>query len=121
MKKNYANKEDPMLVLLDAMMSEGNPSDAILRQESRGQENFVKSETLPRKYYDQSLLEGWGIVFGEAADDLFVYVTLPDGWIKRPTDHSMWSELVDGEGKVRATIFYKAAFYDRDAFMNISK
>jgi predicted secreted protein len=29
----------------------------------------------------------------------------------------MWSYIVDDEGTQRVAIFYKAAFYDRDAFM----
>lgn len=58
-----------------------------------------------------------GIVFGDPVDDLFVSVQLPDGWHKEPADHSMWSDLLDDRGRKRASIFYKAAFYDRDAFI----
>ena len=46
---------------------------------------------------------------------------MPNGWKKQATDHSMWSELIDDKGKVRATIFYKAAFYDQRAFLNLVK
>ena len=59
-----------------------------------------------------------GVVYGEDVDDLFVNVTLPPSWQVNPTDHSMWSELVDSDGVVRAQIFYKAAFYDRSAFIS---
>ena len=31
----------------------------------------------------------------------------------------MHSNLVDDKGRIRATIFYKAAFYDRDAHMSL--
>ena len=62
-----------------------------------------------------------GIVFGKEVDDLFVEVTLPAGWKKEATDHSMWSKLVDDKGRERASIFYKAAFYDRDAHINITQ
>jgi hypothetical protein len=48
-------------------------------------------------------------------------VSLPPGWKVVPTDHSMWSDLVDAKGEKRASIFYKAAFYDRDAFIRIEK
>lgn len=44
-------------------------------------------------------------------------VELPDGWKKVGTNHDMHSDLVDETGKVRASIFYKAAFYDRRADM----
>ncbi len=32
----------------------------------------------------------------------------------------MWNELVDDKGRVRASFFYKGAFYDRDAFINFN-
>ena len=51
-------------------------------------------------------------------DDLFYLCELPNGWMKQATDHSMWSNLIDSNGRVVATIFYKAAFYDRAAFIN---
>ena len=54
-------------------------------------------------------------------DDLFFNVKLPDGWEIRATDHPMWNELVDARGEVRAEFFYKAAFYDRGAFINFKE
>jgi hypothetical protein len=53
-------------------------------------------------------------------DPLFQYVEMPPGWKKQRTDHSMWSDLLDDKGRKRGSIFYKAAFYDRDAFMNLT-
>ena len=92
-------------------------------QEARGQKQFVRSETLPRKfnYGNRQQFEQMGLVFGEFADDLFINVTLPPGWKKQATSHSMWSHLTDELGRERASIFYKAAFYDRDAFININR
>jgi hypothetical protein len=52
-------------------------------------------------------------------DPIFCLAELPKGWKKRPTEHSMWSELVDENNVVKAEIFYKAAFYDRSAFMRL--
>lgn len=92
----------------------------IERQEAEGQRIFVASEVLPIDC-PQSELEALGFKFGEPVDDLFVAVQFPDGWKKKATDHSMWSELIDPEGKVRASIFYKAAFYDRKAHMSLDK
>jgi hypothetical protein len=91
-------------------------------QEARGQKDFVANNTLPIKcnFCTREQLEEMGIVFGEPVDDLFVEVQLPKGWKKVPTDHSMWSDLVDAEGHKRASIFYKAAFYDRDAFIGLA-
>lgn len=94
-------------------------SAAIESSESRGQDELVRSAVLPSKMSpkDRSLLEANGVVFGDPVDgdDMFVHVTLPLGWMKRPTDHAMWSDLVDEKGRKRAAIFYKAAFYDRSA------
>jgi hypothetical protein len=42
---------------------------------------------------------------------------LPAGWKKVATEHSMWSDLLDDQGRKRAAIFFKAAFYDYSAFI----
>lgn len=98
-------------------------SRTIEMQEGQGQRSFVASETLPANLNDsQPILEKFGVKFlGPVdGDPLFQYVELPKGWEKGATDHSMWSKLVDDKGRDRASIFYKAAFYDRDAFLNIT-
>lgn len=110
-------EHDPLWLLLDAQAHGIGPT--IERQEANGQASFVASTTLPvdMSAADRELLEQSGVQFGEPVpgDSLFQYVELPAGWSKRGTDHSMWSELVDADGNVRARIFYKAAFYDRRA------
>lgn len=115
-------KEDPALLLLEALLG-GNSAHAIERQEKRGQVALVNSCALPIKFNSgtKEQLEGFGVVFGEPIDDLFCNATLPEGWKKMATDHSMWSKLIDQQGRERASIFYKAAFYDRDAFINVSR
>lgn len=92
-------------------------------QEAAGQRAFVANETLPKEclYCTRKQLEQMGIVFGEDAGDLFMRVQLPEGWSKIATDHSMWSKLVDDKGRERATIFYKAAFYDRRAHIGLTR
>ncbi len=98
-------------------------------QESRGQRELVNSCQMPaknnsygsnkRSVTDQYKL--MGIKVSETQDkndDLFLEVELPEGWKKEATDHSMWSNLLDHKGRRRASIFYKGAFYDRDAFIN---
>ena len=60
-------------------------------------------------------------MFGEKVNELFIEAQLPEGWEKIATDYSMWSKLVDEQGRERASIFYKAAFYDQRAHMNITK
>ncbi len=103
----------------------GNPS-AIERQEAEGQKELVESQQLPRKCNsprginaaEQYHKMGIKVFTGSKGDDLFLGVKLPDGWKKKATDHSMWNELIDDKGRKRASFFYKAAFYDRDAFVN---
>jgi len=92
-------------------------------QEAQGQQDFVASETLPIEcnFCKREQLEAMGIVFGEEIDDLFIEARLPEGWEKAPTDHSMWSKLIDEQGRERAAIFYKAAFYDRSAHISLTR
>ncbi|HUC01359.1 MAG TPA: hypothetical protein VMA75_00440 [Candidatus Paceibacterota bacterium] len=116
-----ATKRNPAGFLLDALVV--GSSNAIELQVSQGQRELVNSTTLPtqmggcRDYDTKKILEAAGVKFGEVVedDDLFQYVELPAGWKKVSTDHSMHSNLVDDKGRVRARIFYKAAFYDRRA------
>lgn len=68
--------------------------------------------------YTREQYEKMGITIAGEYDDLFWDVTLPAGWEIKATDHSMWNELFDDKGRKRASFFYKAAFYDRDAFIN---
>lgn len=77
---------------------------------------------LPRKG-PKAEAESLGFVFGENIEDgtdLFVAVTAPDGWDIKRTDHSMWSNFVDEQGRIRGRQFYKGAFYDLDAFYSFN-
>ena len=97
----------------------GNPN-AIEDQEARGQQELVNSSQLPVEVRGKEKLEELGVVFGPPCEDdpLFCNASLPDGWNIKATDHSMHSDVIDSDGKVTATIFYKAAFYDRKAHMS---
>ena len=88
-------------------------------QEAQGQRDLCASGQRLPKRMDRTAVEAMGIKIGADADELFVYAELPEGWQIKPTDHSMWSDLVDAAGKKRAAIFFKAAFYDRKAFMRV--
>lgn len=124
MKKSPTNtteqiNSNPLLALLTAM-------GGIEAQEAQGQRELANSDTLPTRVLTtngKAILESFGVKFigPVEGDSLFQFCELPTGWSKRPTDHSMWSELVDEEGRVRAMIFYKAAFYDRDAFIRLCR
>ena len=94
----------------------------IERQEAAGQRALVESTMLPKEIRGatQEQLTAIGFEFGADVDELFVTCELPPGWTKRGTEHSMYSDLLDEQGRKRAGIFYKAAFYDRRADMRMS-
>ncbi len=123
MKNRITNtsKQDPIVTLAEHMFTK-NP---IERSEARGQQELVNSEVLPTKWMHGSkkeTLEQFGVIFGDIVegDEMFQNVTLPVGWEKKATEHSMWSELYDDKGRKRASIFYKAAFYDRSAHISLA-
>lgn len=109
------SKTDPLLLLADAM-GPGGSGASIERMEAQGQRELVNSETIPARGSDA--LAEIGVSLGEvAADDpMFRKAVLPAGWRREASDHSMWSYVVDELGRRRISMFYKAAFYDRDAF-----
>lgn len=85
-------------------------------QEKAGQQMLVASSDLPKDMSpNREAFEAVGFKFGEDVDELFVKCTLPAGWKREASDHSMWSYIVDEEGRKRVGVFYKAAFYDRRA------
>ena len=69
--------------------------------------------------YTRVQYEKMGIDIVNDFDDLFWNVKLPEGWEIKATEHPMWNEVRDAQGRKRMTFFYKAAFYDRDAFSNL--
>lgn len=95
----------------------------IEESEKRGQMDLKLADELPIDGSKEirEKLEALGFVFGADVDDLFVACKLPEGWTKEPTDHSMWSNLLDPQGRKRGMIFYKAAFYDRKAHMQMER
>ncbi|WP_339193961.1 hypothetical protein MKY95_19360 [Paenibacillus sp. FSL P4-0176] len=127
------NKRDELELFMGAMLGEGQ-SSTIERQEKRGQTELTNASRLPCKYngnlheqgtYIERLRE-MGIEtvqdYNEqySKGDLFFDVKLPDGWNIKPSEHHMWSYLTDNKNNERASIFYKAAFYDRDAFLRFN-
>ena len=95
-------------------------------QEKQGQLVLAENEMLPiegtSKPEERAAFERLGFVFGDVEPEqrpIFVACKFPKGWKKVPTEHSMWSQLVDDQGRERAMIFYKAAFYDRNAHMSL--
>lgn len=123
MPKNTSKRaHDNPLEFLAAAMSMGS-SGAIEHQESVGQRDLCHSDSLPSDMREgcREALESIGAKFGDIdpSDPIFIPCTLPLGWTKKGTDHAMWSHLLDDKGRKRGSIFYKAAFYDRSAHMNM--
>lgn len=109
-------KKDQIIENLIAAAKPGG----IEAQEKAGQIEQSFAATLPKEMRpDRSAFEKLGFVFGKE-DDLFVEAVFPDGWRKRPTEHSMWTHVLDEKEQKRAAIFYKAAFYDRRAHVRLS-
>lgn len=105
----------------NAIMSE--TPGGIEAQEAAGQHELCQTSRLPRQMLHgctRERLEAMGIVFHGEVDDLFVAVTLPDGWAVVPTEHHMWNELIDEKKRKRAAIFYKAAFCDRSSHISLN-
>ena len=91
---------------------------------ARGQKALVCSIRLPVEVRgDKQKLLDAGVIFGAQCegDKLFCAATLPPGWTRQPTDHLRWSKLVDADGVERASMFYKAASYDRAAFLFVTE
>lgn len=118
--------KDPVeaMLILAASMGPGGLNQAIAEQERAGQAQLVNSEQLPTDLNGcgKADFEALGISFGDPTpgDPLFQSATLPDGWKREAADHDMWSYVVDQFGRRRIAVFYKAAFYDRRAFMSIN-
>ena len=106
---------------IDYLMAFIAGPQAIEEQEAAGQRALVEGAHSMPIDGDWAALEALGVVREDDADDLFARVRLPDGWRVKATDHAMWSDLLDESGRKVASIFYKAAFYDRRAFFRMEE
>lgn len=100
------------------MLATGESGGVIEAQERAGQSQLVHSDSMPTKLTTpRQDFEVLGFTFGDPdpADPLFMPATLPDGWKREGSDHAMWPYIADQLGRRRASVFYKAAFYDRHA------
>jgi hypothetical protein len=101
----------------------GGQDRYISEMESAGQRELVHSDRLPAEAGPSDAdFEAVGFTFGavDPGDDLFRPATLPEGWKREGSDHAMWSYILDQHGRRRVEVFYKAAFYDRKAFMRLN-
>lgn len=117
--------QDCPLGMLGAAMGGRGMSGAIEEQEAQGQRELLRSEVIPSdgssKPEEQAALEAMGFTLGEPVqgDAMFRKCTLPEGWKRVGSDHAMWSYIHDDKGRKRASVFYKAAFYDRSAHIGL--
>lgn len=103
----------------------GNPK-AIEAQEARGQKELCNSNQLPKTDGFKDIKDEYeklGIkVLGESkGDEIWYDVILPKDWKIEPTEHTMWSKLLDNQNKEIGMIFYKAAFYDRSCHIHLKR
>ena len=110
------------MILADARSGGKWGPGAIEEMEREGQSQLVTSDRLPTDVKDRAAFEALGFTFGapDPDDPMFMPATLPPGWKREGGDHAMWSYIVDEHGRQRVAIFYKAAFYDRRAFMRLN-
>lgn len=133
--KDHEQKESTLEGKLEARANfiAATTLGGIEAQEKQGQIEQSFSDTLPvdgtstedaRKQF-----EVLGFIFkmdrtaaqNQGRDEIFVGVQFPKGWRKSPTDHSMWTDLLDDKGRKRGSIFYKAAFYDRSTYIRLNR
>lgn len=115
------SKLPPAVHLAEALVK--GSSRAIEDSERRGQEELVASTLLPTKLHPgRAEFEALGFKLGAVVEDdpIFQHVELPAGWTRAGTDHAMHSHILDAKGRERASVFYKAAFYDRHAHASLT-
>ena len=117
---NAATDPTTPLIITAASMGRGGAL-AIEEQERAGHAQLLHSDQLPADMGDRASYEALGFTFGDPTpgDPLFVQATLPDGWKRQAGSDARGSDLVDEFGRRRVSIFYKAAFYDRQATMTL--
>lgn len=118
--EQFKQVSDSDRVFFPALLT-GDVSGSIEGQEKQGQRSVVGGQRLPKiifryqKVTWEAICAAWGLTIVGEVDDLFNNVELPPGWQIVASSHSMWTALNDAQGRQRALIFYKAAFYDRGA------
>lgn len=98
----------------------GGTGEAIQHVERQGQLDFVLDDDFMPVNGDWNALEAFGFASPEPTDDaLFARTALPAGWTKAAEEHEMGSVVLDERGVPRVSVFYKAAFYDRQASFTV--
>ena len=100
----------------------GEPN-VLEHMEKEGQQRAVNNTMVAKKMFpSRKKWEELGFTFTDIpGDNVLCKATLPEGWEMVAIDHSMWNNIIDEQGRVRGSMFYKAAFYDREARMNLNQ
>lgn len=131
------SKEEKMqkMELLLTAMSGRETNTAINNIEKQGRDNILSKTQLPiyaskindKRFWEREdskelVKEKYkeiGIEIINKENDLFYNVKLPENIKLKPTESNYWTNLIDNNDKELGSIFYKAVFYDRDAFIFI--
>ena len=129
------NKDMQMQELLLSVLCGKDSNKTIDNIEKRGRDIIVNKVQLPiyansindKRFYTKEetkdlVLKKYkeiGIEIINEENDLFYNVKLPNNIKLKSSESNYWTYLINNSGKELASIFYKAVFYDRDAFINI--
>lgn len=92
--------------------------EAAQRRVAQDREWLLARELNNPRGNSRQLLESLGFEIVGQDGDLFYLVRPPAGWTKKTEGY--WTTVYDEGGKERLTQFYKGAWYDQRAFLNIS-
>lgn len=125
-----------MTELLLSAMSGVDTNTSINNIEIRGRDNILNKTQLPiyantinnKRFFTKEetkdlVLKKYkeiGIEIINEENDLLYNVKLPNNIKLKSSESNYWTYLTDENEKELASIFYKAVFYDRDAFININ-
>ncbi|TCO57172.1 hypothetical protein [Actinocrispum wychmicini] len=114
-----ATHRDPLLHLAGSW---DNPGRYIEEMEAAGSNQLVHANLLPTEAHGhEDELAALGIHLGpiDERDPLFREAVLPAGWSKQPGEDPRLIYVNDEHGRTRLHVFYKAAFYDRQADVTV--
>ena len=89
----------------------------VQRAVAESEQWLIARKTNPGWKDSREALEKLGFKVVRESDDLFYEVEAPAGWTK--TTDGYWTTVRDETGAERFSQFFKGAFYDRDAFVNV--
>lgn len=115
----YGLTNDELLAFIRAINGEEN---FLENMEVEGQQKAIRRNKMAKSMRpEKEIWEQLGFKFSEIEDDDILYdATLPEGWSMQATEHAMWINILDPNGRIRGKMFYKAAFYDRRADMSLN-